>query len=494
MEHRDSVDFLDHLNPAEPERLARQRLSSLTRLFATLVVVGAIGGVFVSAHIARTTDGGLVETPGMSLFSSLRRLVGAPDKALGGESGDRINVLLLGIGGAGHDGPELTDTIIFGSFKPSTSQVGLISIPRDLTVAIDGYGYRKINHVNALAEIEDEGSGLDAAKTTVGKIMGETVNYVVKVDFGGFEEIIDDIGGIDVYDDTAFTDPTYPIDDDIGSTTSVSFAEGWTHMDGASALIYARSRHGTGGEGSDFARAARQQKILLAVKDQALSMSVLLNPAKLNRLLGTINSNVETDLSIWEMMKFARYIPSVDMDLVAMHVLDSGPQSPLYASTVNGAYVLLPKEDDWSDLHDLADTIFAVEGATTAGSGGTQPQKPSAMNAVVVEVQNGTPVTGLAARTAELLQSSGFTIAAIRNAADRTREQTVIYDFTGGEKSRELEALRDYLNAEIVMSPGGYLATSTVVPDSIAPIPETETENIDFLIIIGENSEELVMN
>lgn len=493
MENQDPVEFLEHNSPAEPERLARQRLSALTRLFATLVVVGAIGGIFVSAHIAKTTDGDIVETPGMSLFSSFRRLVGANDKSLAGESNDRINILLLGIGGEGHDGPELTDTMIFGSFKPSTSQVGLISIPRDLTVNIPGYGYRKINHVNALAEMQEDGSGPEAAKQTVSEILGETVNYSVKVDFGGFEDIIDDIGGIDVYVERDFTDPTFPLDDGLGSTTEVSFEEGWMHMDGKTALIFARSRHGTNGEGSDFARAARQQKILMAVKDRALSLDVLLNPAKLNRLLGTINENVDTDLSVWEMMKFARYIPSVDMDRVTMHVLDSSPTSPLYASTVNGAYVLLPKEDDWSDLHDLANNIFITTNATTSTLGSSPPEKPVTLSQVVVEVQNGTPVTGLAARTAELLQSSGFTIVAIRNAEDRSHLQTVIYDFTNGAKASELSALREYLDADVVMSPGGFLESEEIVPDNIAPLPVPSSDDVDFLIIIGESSRELVM-
>lgn len=473
--------------------MARQRFSALTRLFATLVVVGAIGGVFVSAHIAKTNSGTEQELPNFSLLSSFRRLVSAEDKPLEGESSDRVNVLLLGIGGAGHDGPELTDTIIFASYKPSTNQVGMVSIPRDLTVDIPGYGYRKINSVNAFAEMEEAGSGPEAAKELIGNIMGEKVNYVVKVDFSGFEDIIDDLGGVDIYVENSFEDATYPIDDDLGSVTTVSFTEGWAHMDGATALTYSRSRHGTNGEGSDFARAERQQKLLMAVKDKSLSLNVLLNPAKLNRLLSTITSNVTTDLSLWEMMKLARYVPQIDINNVAMTVLDSSPESPLYSTMVNGAYVLLPKKDDWSDLHALADEMFTISSNTTSVYTASTTPKPESLSSVVVEVQNGTPTVGLAARTAELLQSSGFTIAAIGNAADRSYEKTIIYDFTNGKKPQELAELEAYLSADVIMSPGGFLAAANAMPDEIGSLPTATSNDIDFLIVVGENSQEIVM-
>jgi hypothetical protein len=102
--------------------------------------------------------------------------------------------------------------------------------------------------------------------------------------------------------------------------------------------------------------------------------------------------------------------------------------------------------------------------------------------------------TGLAARTAELLQSSGFAVAAIGNADDRSYEKTVIYDFTNGEKATELAALKSYLNAEVVMSPSGYLASNDVIPGDVRPLSDiTASADVDFLIIIGENGMNLVM-
>lgn len=487
-----SVDFLQQASPMLSERQARARISTVTKALSVGAILFIVVAAFASTKISRITAEEPQAAGGFSLFSSLHRLVVAPDKSLNGEDGDRLNVLLLGVGGTGHDGPELTDTMIFASYKPSTSEVGMISIPRDLTVEIPGYGYRKINAVNALAEMQERDSGLQAAASTVETIFGQPVDYTIKVDFNGFEEIIDDLGGIDVYVDRSFEDGTYPVDDGAGSVQTVSFTQGWTHMDGEMALQYARSRHGTNGEGSDFARAARQQKMLLAVKDRALSLNVLLNPAKLNNVISTIRKNVSTDMSLWEMLKVAEFIPSIDRTQMTMRVLDTASGSPLYSTMINGAYVILPRQEDWSDLKLIAKNIFDDEPVAISQEAAL-PAKPTSTDGVRIEIQNGTPLTGLAARTAELLESSGFTIALVSNAAERDYQKTMIFDYTNGKKAEELASLQEYLDADVIMTPQGYLSSDAVIPDRLGAAPASAAENIDFLIIIGENGTDLVL-
>ena len=487
-----SVDFLQQSSPVLSERRARARIGSVTKALSVGALLVIVIAAFASTKISRTTAEEPQAAGGLSLFSSLRRLVVAPDKSLNGEDADRINILLLGVGGEGHDGPELTDTMIFASYKPSTHDVGMISIPRDLTVDIPGYGYRKINAVNALAEYEEEGTGLDAAANTIETIFGQRVDYTIKVDFGGFEDIIDDLGGIDVYIDQSFEDTTYPVDDGEGNVKTVAFVEGWAHMDGATALQFARSRHGNNGEGSDFARAARQQKMLLAVKDRALSLNVLLNPAKLNNVISTIRKNVDTNMSLWEMMKVAEYIPTVDRTALVMRVLDTAPGSPLYSTMINNAYVILPRHEDWSDLRLIAKNIFDDTPIATSQEAAL-PEKPTGSDGVRIEIQNGTPTTGLAARTAELLASSGFTIALVSNATERDYQKTMIFDYTNGKKAEELASLQEYLDADVIMTPQGYLSSDAVVPDGLGTAPQSSAEHIDFLIIIGENGTDLVL-
>lgn len=483
----------EEVNGFLSERKARAKIGLITKSLSVGAVLLVVAGIFASTKISRSTAEEPQAAGVFSLFSSFRRLVTSQDKALSGEDADRINILLLGVGGAGHEGPELTDTIMFASYKPSTNDVGMISVPRDLTVEVDGYGYRKINAVNAIAEMNAAGSGVAASADIIHEIFGQTADYTVKIDFGGFEEIIDDVGGVDVYINNSFTDNTYPLDDKDGNVQTVSFVQGWARMDGKTALQYARSRHGDSGEGSDFARASRQQKILLALKDKALSLNVLLNPVKLNNIISTIRENISTDMSIWEMMRLAEYIPKINREAIVMRVLDTAPGGPLYQTTINDAFVILPRNEDWSDLKLIAANIFDKSNIPTSQSAAL-PEKPNATDGIRIEIQNGTTTAGLAARTAELLESSGFTIAVVSNADVRDYPKTMIFDYTNGKKAEELASLQEYLDADVVMTPQGYLTSDAVVPDSLGSVPDRAGSNIDFLIIIGENGMSLVMN
>ncbi len=541
MDDHDHIDFLrpksEIIAPATPVQPPpkKPRVAPWMKLafFAGAIVI--TGGFLFSYGIARTTPSDIDDAH--TLFGSLRRLITSNDRQTDAAADDRINVLLLGIGGAGHDGAQLTDTMIFGSFKPSTSELGMISIPRDLVVTIPGRGYSKINAVNAYAEQKKNGSGLEATTETVNGMLGQTIDYTIKVDFNGFEKIIDAIGGVDVYVDTSFTDYEYPVngmedascssasvansdertrdENSISSSSEVSsntdtgseegspygcryevlsFTQGSTHMTGATALKYARSRHGNNGEGSDFARAARQQKILLAVKEKTLSLGVLLNPGKLQQIVSVIQKHISTDMTAWDMLQLAKYIDDISLEKLAMHVID-GSGGLAYSSFIDGlGYVVLPKKDDWSDFQSLAQHIFTPDeqGVTTPTIATT------VVPTIAVEIQNGTSQAGLAAQTAQLLASSGYDVITIGNAIDRTVTQTTIYDFTDGQKDSELAMLKDYLNAKVIMTAAGAVRAEDISPDTIT---ETETltllktgEDIDFLIILGENFGKLVFN
>lgn len=525
MPEHESVDFLKpqrefspQTEPISPE--APQKKPRLGVRFALFIaILGFLGISLFSYGIAHTTpsevDGGI------SLFASFRHLVGAGERSSSAAADDRINILLLGIGGAGHAGGELTDTMILGSFKPSTGEVGMISIPRDLTLAVPGHGYTKINAVNAYAEQDERGSGIAAITQTIETIMDETIDYTVKVDFSSFAQIIDAIGGIDVYVDTSFTDQQYPVDgmenatcasvqsEEVDTETGevipspssygcryevLSFTEGWVHLDGSTALKYARSRHGNNGEGSDFSRAARQQKVLLAWKEKTLSLGVLLNPTKLQNIISVIRNNVTTDMSALDMINLATYADDIKTDSIASHVID-GQSGLVYNSYLGAAYVLWPRKEDWSEFKQLANDIFSSSANSTALS--TAPQSIP-MPSIQIEVQNGTKEIGLASQTAQLLQSSGYGIIAIGNASSTTWHKTTIFDFTNGAKDKELAALKDYLNADIIMTSSGALKAKEISPSAVwdaLRIAEYRTEEqADFVVILGDNSGTLVMS
>ena len=173
------------------------------------------------------------------LLKKLTYLVFRKDTELEGQKNDQINVLLLGMGGPGHDGPYLTDTIMIASIRPSENKVALISIPRDLGVKIANYGTQKINHANHFGEMEKENWGAAFATEVISETFDIDIPYYIRVDFKAFEEIIDEVGGVRVSVDRSFVDYMYPAPNDLYQT--ISFTAGPQTMDGQTALTFVRS-------------------------------------------------------------------------------------------------------------------------------------------------------------------------------------------------------------------------------------------------------------
>ena len=190
-------------------------------------------------------------------------LAESSEKMLRGEDQDRINILLLGMGGKKHEGGYLTDTIILASLKPSTKQVALLSIPRDLNIAVEGMGWQKINSINAFAERKKEGSGGEAVSQALSDVLNIPIHYYVRVDFEGFVNIVDILGGLEIDVENTLEDFHYPIagqennEDYYSRFEHLYIEKGLQKMDGTLALKYARSRYASGIEGSDFAKIGR---------------------------------------------------------------------------------------------------------------------------------------------------------------------------------------------------------------------------------------------
>ncbi|MCL4366915.1 LCP family protein [Patescibacteria group bacterium] len=345
------------------------------------------------------------------------------------ESNGRVNVLLLGISGGNHDGPNLTDTIMVASYDTQNGKLDLISLPRDIW--IDQYQVK----LNAVYEIGlSQGNGLSLAETEVGKILGIDIPYAVRVDFSGFVKAVDLVGGLDINVANSFEDNLYPIagseNDMCGyqeeqrqlsdeqakplgltagdylvlldpngqiATTSAKdqnfityndqqtatyfacrfdhlvFTKGLTHMDGETALKYVRSRHGNNGEGSDFARARRQQQVIETFKEKVLSLPTLTDPSKMVGLINTFGQSFETDIPS------SHYLDLVQMakknNQVSNFVIDSSGTHPLLvtppAANYHGAWVLIPAGGDYTQIHQYVDHV--LNGAALS-SDSAQPQ------------------------------------------------------------------------------------------------------------------------
>ncbi|OGL99466.1 hypothetical protein A2318_01715 [Candidatus Uhrbacteria bacterium RIFOXYB2_FULL_45_11] len=527
MEHP-KIDFLkekyDLGKPSEKSFLFFRK--SLIAFFLILATTGAAFSFRV--HSTSDANGGATE---LSLFSIIKNFILPGDDLLDGEIDDRVNFLLTGIGGEGHAGPQLTDTILFASYRPSTKKLAFLSLPRDMTVQIPGRGYQKVNHVNAYAETEKPGTGGHVTAQFIGDTLKQPVHYYLRVDFNGFAEFIDTIGGIDVTVDQPFTDPAYPIigkeNDTCGNSkasmnataedfsdsvtgpsllppdyscrfANLTFKAGMTHMDGTTALAFVRSRHGNNGEGSDFARSRRQQKIMLAVKDKIFSASTFLNPVRITGIFDTLQKNISTNLSVSQLMRLGKEFRDLQSNEVISHVIDDSPSSPLYATNLNGAYVLLPKNDDWTTLQKMALYIYTPEPTVAPKPKIAETPAPKTESVVRLEIQNGTNVTGLGVRASQLLMAQEkFNVIKVGNAVTRDYTHTVIYDLTNGAKTDELKSLQTFFQADIAEA-SGWMQNNEVVQKQVAVTPD-ETKplatgsKVDFLVILGQSARDIVM-
>ncbi|MEK7625540.1 MAG: LCP family protein, partial [Patescibacteria group bacterium] len=300
MDH-EPINLLNSLNaeetltggPAKPKRSV---------LFWSFVLISVFIGIFIVRSIVNTESEEYTDTLSprkLSFIETVKNFIFHPDNILIGQDEDRINILLLGIGGSGHDGPYLSDTNIIVSLKPSTNEVALISVPRDLGALVGTHGWRKINSADAFGEAERPGAGGEYARQVFENTFRLKIPYFLRVDFTAFQELIDKLGGINVNVPTAFTDASYPGPN--FSYTTVHFDAGVQLMDGEHALSYSRSRHGNAGEGSDFARSRRQQLIIEAVKEKMLSLGTYTNPGKIKNVYDSLKSHVSTNLNIAEL-------------------------------------------------------------------------------------------------------------------------------------------------------------------------------------------------
>lgn len=439
----------------------------LSSVLVILAFVGSFG--FGRLTRSETAAFALEQFNGIPILGQMRHLISSPDRKLAGEADDRINILLLGMGGEGHEGPNLTDTIMVASIKPSTKQVALLSIPRDLLVPLPKHGWRKINSVNAFGELDTPGRGGDYSRTMLEGLLGIDIPYYVRVDFDGFKEVVDAAGGVDIHVDRAFSDATYPTND--YKVMTVSYAKGWQTMDGETALRYARSRHGSNGEGGDFSRAKRQQKVLNALKDKMLSAKTYRSPAAIANTLAALKSNITTNMQIGEIVRLARMAQDGQSFAISHKVIDNSPTSPLTNGSYGGAYVLVPKNDDWSGLRTIATNLFQ-EAAPEAVVTTPKPAPVAAEDKARIEIMNGNGKSGQARTVATALAAAGFEVVKIGNADSFAYDDTVIYDLTKGRKSSALAKLkRTMADAE----------TSSKLPKAI----DATQLKADFLVILG---------
>jgi LCP family protein required for cell wall assembly len=348
---------------------------------------------------------------------------------------NRYALVLLGYGGGGHDGAYLTDSMMVVIVDPTAKTLTLLSLPRDSWVPLSFDGltsvYQKLNTAYAFAEDPTlypdrlpkysggHGPGVFASDT-VSNLLGIPVSYYLGMDFQGFRDMINAVGGVDVDVPVAFA-ARYPMNDDASVDprwTTVSFPRGPQHMGGERAIEYARAREtiDDSGEGSDFARSRRQRLIIESFKERLFQPGGL---AHLPALLGIASKHVDTNYTVpavqglsqlaldWQSVKIYQTALTLDNYLVP----GTGPQ---------GTYILVPNSPDhsWAPARAFARRLWQ------------DPAVGVALASTRVIIENDSGVGGLATRTGDDLARLGYRIGP--PIAGVLRPRTQLVDRTGG--------------------------------------------------------------
>ncbi len=326
--------------PVRPKRRRRWgRWVLLT--FAALLVIVLVLGVIVGQRVYAFGQAISTQSP----LSSQIDFSGA----------NRVNLLVMGFGGGNHPGAYLTDSMLIISILPQTGQTALISVPRDLWVQIppDSGKYGKLNSAYEYGLYNGYGSEQagkvaagDMAARKLSDVTGLPVKYWMTLDFSGFKQLVDALGGVDVNVQHSFT-ALYPKNDDPKidpSWITVRFKAGPQHMNGTQAIEYARAREVTGGdlaEGTDFARSARQQILIKAIVSKMTQVSAW---PHLFGAMDALQKSIYTNLSALDLYHFVN-----KMDLNNGKRIGLSNQNVLVDGTSDdGQYILQPRNGDWN--------------------------------------------------------------------------------------------------------------------------------------------------
>lgn len=345
---------------------------------------------------------------------------------LKGEGDGRVNILLLGVGGPTHEGPDLTDTIVVLSVDPVNHTAAFLSLPRDLWVKmpVNYFGqYQKINAAyesgkyHYLGKMDSSNTNANAVEAgfssidqAVGEVLGININYHMLVNFQAFQQAINTVDGVTVDVREPLYDPTMAWEN---GNNPVLAQAGVQTMSGKQALLYARSRETS----SDFARAQRQRQILVALKDKVLSTGTLGNPAKIDGLMNAFGDNVYSDLSTQGAERLYGIMKSIDDTHIRSIDLTQPPHNLVTTDHVGNVSVVRPR----AGFNEYGAIQAFVRSQLVDG----YLLKEHAAVAVV-----GTTTAGAKAAAADLT-SYGYTVMATETGA-AGGEQTAVVDLSGG--------------------------------------------------------------
>jgi LCP family protein required for cell wall assembly len=365
---------------------------------------------------------------------------------------DIVNILLIGRDTDRTSTSYRTDVMIVASINKAANSVTLLTIPRDLFVYIPGWTMNRINTAAVHGDATGyPGGGVALLEQTILYNLGIPIHGWARIDFQGFKDAVDSVGGVDVpvtctMQDWRLKDPSLD-QQDPDNWQLFTVPAGVVHMDGDMALWYARSRE----RSSDYDRSRRQHQVLRAIFEKALSLNML---TKVPQLYAQESKIVDTDLGLGDLLQFVPMAANLQNARIKSRFI--GRDQVTAWVTPGGADVLLPNRD--------AIAALTAEAFLPPASNVLERQAPAA------EVWNGTANPDWATLAADDLDWDGIT--PVINPADNTNyAKTVIYDFTTSAKGSQIGELARlfHVKAENIIA----------APDSRAQYP--------YRVILGQD-------
>lgn len=440
----------------------RAWLRVLTSFVGAALVSGALWSLYLFFVTVRTAVA-QTSLPIVSSTGQIRDDVPVPVALPGQDLADlaarseRLNILILGIDKRENEtGPFRSDTMILVSVDLVGKSASMLSIPRDLWVTIPGFGENRVSAAHHYGDLRDyPGGGIALAKRTVQYNLGVPVHRAVRVSFTAFEQLIDAIDGITVDVPRRIYDTTYP-DNNYGYMT-VDIPAGIQHMDGVTALQYARSRHGN----SDYDRMARQQQVILAARDRVLSLDFPIS--RIPDMLELVGESLYTDIPLRDLLTLAELAKDIRREDIRFGLIDS---SMTYSRVLeSGAMVEVA---DWTKVRNLVRELFPASGLEDESPDLVRARLASEGARIVL--QNGSLVTNLAADAADALRADGFNVVRYDNADRFDYGETQIVDRTGNEFTAQ--ALAEWLKVDLTQ---------------IQRVKEPEGSDVDIVVILGRD-------
>ncbi|MCA0351518.1 MAG: LCP family protein [Chloroflexi bacterium] len=453
----------------------------------TVVLVGGGGALWAYLKVKNATSDALVTIPTQApnLVENPNNPNPQPNQPLATPDivKDPFNLLLIGVDLRENDTKARTDTIIVLHIDPTQKWASMVSIPRDSCAEIPGYDApgtcsQRINAAYELGYKEGIAQNMTIPSTqamaltrdTVANMLNINIDYVAQVDFKGFRKIVDAVGGITIDVQRPLWDATYPTDDDDYGVIRLFIPAGLQHMDGTTALRYARSRH----QDADYGRSRRQQDVIRALVQTLKDKGLLDQIDALDSLAAQLKGSFYTDLPIDDLGNLRALaglgsdiangrIKSVKWDTSSViGYMDEAQYVPIWDPASIAATV------DQLLTSPIPDTNSPVDGSSNT---------PSDDN-LSIEVINGAQISGLAGDVATHLENRDYQLLN-PSTASTVYDTTKIIDF-GNHKE-----LREQLAAEL-----GISSRNIIVVSKTSPAPEQPKGDAALVLLLGRDYDE----